>query len=166
MVIISVALVGITRIMNLTSVAGTDPLIEKQALSIAESILEEIELQAYTFCDPDDPKAADAQVAAVAANGCTDAALVQGLGPTTYLAQTETRTGNPRFDNVGDYHGFSSVGVTDMAGNVIPALSAYTINVNEEVVGNAIRIDVTVTRAPITVTLTGYRYLYAPRSVP
>ena len=42
-VIVGIAMAGILSIMNLTSVASTDPMRDKQALAIAESLLEEIE---------------------------------------------------------------------------------------------------------------------------
>lgn len=44
-VIISVALAGILLVMNLVTRHSADPLIRKQALAIAESMLEEIKLQ-------------------------------------------------------------------------------------------------------------------------
>ncbi|MDD2800858.1 MAG: prepilin-type N-terminal cleavage/methylation domain-containing protein [Methylococcales bacterium] len=48
MVIISIALVGILSVINLTVRHSADPVIEHQALAIAESYLEEISLQAYS----------------------------------------------------------------------------------------------------------------------
>jgi len=47
MVIISIALTGIFTVMNLTVSHSADPIIQHQAVSIAESYLEEILLQAY-----------------------------------------------------------------------------------------------------------------------
>jgi MSHA pilin protein MshD len=44
-VIISVALVGILLVMNVVTSRSADPLIHKQALAVAESLLEEIKLQ-------------------------------------------------------------------------------------------------------------------------
>ncbi len=166
MLIISVALVGITQIVNLTTVASADPLREKQALAIAESLLEEIELQAFTFCDPDDPQAGTAEVALVAANGCSDAALIQVATPTNF-GGTETRTGALRFDNVGDYHGYNMPGAVDINGNVIDAaLGGYTTSVDVFLTGEVMRIDVRVVSGQTNVLLTGYRYRYAPRSIP
>ena len=63
-VIISVALTGILLVMNQTTAHSADPMIRKQALAIAESILEEVELMPFTYCDPDDPNAASAVTAA------------------------------------------------------------------------------------------------------
>lgn len=48
MVIISVALVGILSVMNLTVSHGADPVVQHQAVAIAESYLEEILLQHYS----------------------------------------------------------------------------------------------------------------------
>jgi MSHA pilin protein MshD len=46
-VIVSVALAGILLVMNVTTRGSADPLIHKQALAAAESLLEEIELQDF-----------------------------------------------------------------------------------------------------------------------
>jgi MSHA pilin protein MshD len=48
MVIISVALVGILSVINLTVSHSADPLVNQQAIAIAESYLEEILLQNYS----------------------------------------------------------------------------------------------------------------------
>ncbi len=47
MVIISIAMVGVLSVMNLTVSHSADPLIQNQAVAIAESYLEEILLQSY-----------------------------------------------------------------------------------------------------------------------
>jgi MSHA pilin protein MshD len=59
-VIVSVALAGLLLVMNVTGKGSADPLIHKQSLAIAESLLEEIELQAFTkpdggFAGPNTP---------------------------------------------------------------------------------------------------------------
>ena len=48
MVIISVALVGILSVINLTVSHSADPIVNQQAIAIAESYLEEILLQNYS----------------------------------------------------------------------------------------------------------------------
>ncbi len=48
MVIISIALVGILSVMSLTVSHSADPVVQHQAVAIAESYLEEITLQAYS----------------------------------------------------------------------------------------------------------------------
>ncbi len=48
MVIISIALVGIFSVVNLTTQHSADPLVQHQAVSIAEAYLEEILLKSYS----------------------------------------------------------------------------------------------------------------------
>jgi MSHA pilin protein MshD len=48
MVIISIALVGILSVINLSASHSADPLVQQQAIAIAESYLEEILLQSYS----------------------------------------------------------------------------------------------------------------------
>ena len=47
-VIVSIALAGVLAVMNLTTQRSADPLIRKQAIAVAESLLEEISLQNFT----------------------------------------------------------------------------------------------------------------------
>ena len=49
---------------------SADPIVRKQALAIAESLLLEIEQQAFTWCDPQDANV----VTATSAAGCAVAA--------------------------------------------------------------------------------------------
>lgn len=56
MVIISIALTGIFTVMNLTVRHSADPVIQHQAVAIAESYLEEILLKSY-----DDPDGVDGE---------------------------------------------------------------------------------------------------------
>lgn len=170
-VIVSVAVVGILSVMNITSSRSADPMIRKQALAIAESLMEEIQLQSYTFCDPDDANATTATAAVVGAGGC--AVTVQGLGPSP---AGETRYNG--FDNVGDYHGFGMNGILRIEDAAsIGGLGGYNANVTlaaqavSSVAGDlatCLRIQVTVVApaANETVTLDGYRCRYAPRAVP
>lgn len=51
MLVISVAMVGVLMVMNYTVSRSADPVIQHQALAIAEAYLEEIQLKAYS--DPD-----------------------------------------------------------------------------------------------------------------
>jgi MSHA pilin protein MshD len=154
-IIISVALVGILSVMNVTNKGSADPMQRKQAIAIAESLLEEIEMQPFTFCDPDDPNAATAKSTA-------DCTVVQGLAATG----GESRTGAVRFDNVGDYQGYTlNSGIVDIQGNVIAGLENFSASVNLiQVNQDVIQIDVRVQSPPTDITLTGYRYRYAPRA--
>lgn len=165
-VIIMVGLMGILGVMNQVSARSADPLIRKQALAIAESLLEEVELMPFTYCDPNDPSA-------VSATTTADCTLSQDVttGPVP-ASETRTSTTDP-FDNVTDYAGYTINEVTDPAGNVYAgysasvavarAGSALTLPENDA----AVRITVTVTGPDNTpVVLDGYRTRYTPNAIP
>lgn len=185
-VIVSVALAGILLVMNVTTKSSADPLVHKQALAIAESLLEEIELMPFTYCDPDDPTAASAVSATLGPLGCT--AQVEQIGPEAayaYQPATETRSSLAApFDNVNDYDGFTmnagNGGIKDITGTAIPALSGYSASVAvapqafsgiaAKDVNNAAQvllITVTVTGPDgLPVVLDGIRTRYSPNAVP
>lgn len=113
-VIVSVALAGILLVMNQVTGHSADTLIRKQALAIAESLLEEVELMPFTFCDPNDASA----VSATSTAGCANSQDVI-TGPTP---GTETRySAADPFDNVADYGNFSMAAgnIRDIANNPI-----------------------------------------------
>jgi len=68
-VIVSVAVAGVLGALSMATRASADPLIQKQALAIAEALLEEVQLQPFTYCDPDDANAASAFSAADCTGG-------------------------------------------------------------------------------------------------
>jgi len=172
-VIVGVAVTGVLAVLNATSRASADSLTQKQALAIAEALLEEAQLQPFTYCDPDDTQAATALSATVGATGCN--ATVEAIGPEGESRYSSTTP----FDNVNDYHGFDSgtaspSGIRDIGGSLITGLDGYVAGVN--VAGQALGaigaaesllITVTVTGPYNTqVVLQGYRVRYAPNSLP
>lgn len=169
-VVVSVAVAGVLAALNVSTRASSDPMIQKQALAIAEALLEEVQLQPFTYCDPDDANAATA----LDAGGC--AATVEAMGP-----EGETRSGDPAFDNVNDYQvggaggpGLTISPISDLNGTVIPNLAGYSANVQvaAQALGtvpsaDALLITVSVTGpANTTVVLHGYRARYAPNALP
>ncbi len=95
-VIVSVALIGVLQALRITSGNSADPLRRKQALLIAEALLEEVELAKFTYCDPTDPNAADPNIIKSASN-CT---IAENWG------QAGAEPAGPRpYDNVNDYVG-------------------------------------------------------------
>jgi MSHA pilin protein MshD len=172
-VIVGIAVAGILLALNLSTRASADPLTQKQALGIAEAVLEEVQLQAFTYCDPDDANVATATSPA----GC--ASPPEGAGPEGGEDRYSTVT---PFDNVNDYHGFDSnvaapsglTGIRDITGNVIAGLGGYraTVIVAEQGLGTipgpeALLITVTVTGpAGASARLDGYRVRYAPNALP
>lgn len=172
-VIVSVGIAGILSVMNVTSQASADPMLRKQALAIAESLLEEITLQPFTYCDPDDP-------AATIAINTADCATPEAFG--TEGGESRYSAAQP-FDNVSDYGSAAGSGVANpllpsppgilgLDGVVIPGLGAYsaTVTISNDAQGgipaaDALRIDVRVQGPGNTdVTLSGYRFRYAPRT--
>lgn len=193
-VVMGIAAVVLLRVMGMFTSNTADPVRRKQALLLAESYLEEVELARFTYCDPVDPKAAAAtSTADCSANGA------EGLGQESISSQ-----GRP-YDNVSDYATAANVAqqnftdgsghLTDINGNLIDStgqLAGYTVTVTLNVVPavsplgpsgamaitsdttpagmNALRITVQVSYGSGanagTVTLDGYRTRYAPRAVP
>jgi MSHA pilin protein MshD len=177
-IIVGVGVAGILLVFNVTTKASADPLIQKQMLAIAESLLEEVEAKPFTYCDPDDPQAATAQSAAVGPTGCTAAAAVENMGPeATAPYGPETRLGaTTPFDNVNDYGaGPLPIPIVDITtGTSIAALGAYSATI--AVAGSALGGIAAAESLLITVTvagpgnnslvLQGYRTRYAPNAVP
>ena len=77
-VIVSASVTGVLVAIDRTARASADPLVIKQALAIAEALLEEVELMPFTFCDPDDANVSTATGAFVGLGGC--AATFEVLG--------------------------------------------------------------------------------------
>ena len=165
-VIVGVGVAGVTATYNTVVRGSADPMIRKQALAIAESLLLEIEQQAFTWCDPEDANVTTAAGAA----GCAVATNNQSI-----LAATpgETRGHNlTPFDNVADYNNFAAAGSDIVGGN---ANAAYNATVAIAFAGGVapfaalpndavLRIAVTVNGGGETVTLVGYRSRYAPNA--
>jgi MSHA pilin protein MshD len=164
-IIVSVGVAGILSVMNVTTQSSADPMLRKQALSIAESLLEEIQLQPFTYCDPTDANAATANSAADCAS------IPEVSGPEG--SQSRYSISDP-FNNVNDYAGFSMAGIRGLDNAVIAGLENYaaTVSITNAAVGTvpsdaSLRIDVRVTYgATVDLTVTGYRMRYAPNAGP
>lgn len=179
-VIVSVALVGVLTVLNVTTRSGADPLIRKQMLAIAEALLDEVQSLPYTWCDPDDRSASTATSATLDATAtdpsqCWDA--VEGLGTETVAGMTDTRgSATSPFDNVSDANGLAtSTGIT---GAALPAGYSARVAVSQAALGSvpatdSLLIAVTVCRAAAcptagadSVLVEGYRTRHSPNSLP
>jgi MSHA pilin protein MshD len=168
-VIISVGLAGILGVLNFASAKSADPLIRKQALAVAEALLEEVSLMPFTYCDPDDPAAATATSTA----GCATPESLTSPGPEAAQGESRYSTTAP-FDNVNDYHGFTMSGIRDLTGAAMPGLGEYTasVTVSRGGLGVANPDDVALIAVTVTgpgsesVTLHGYRTRHAPSATP
>jgi MSHA pilin protein MshD len=177
-VVVGVAVAGVLAAFTVTTRGSVDPMIQKQALAIAEAILEEVQLQPFTYCDPDDPNAATALNTAGCTAGGAEAIGPEGAAP--YGPETRT-SGLTPYDNVNDYQvgGAAGAGLTlspisDLQGTAISGLADYTANIRvaAQALGTvpaaeSLLITVTVTApANTTVVLHGYRVRYAPNALP
>jgi MSHA pilin protein MshD len=163
-VVVSTALVAVMSVFVSGTGRSADPMARRQALAIAESLLEEVQLMPFTFCDPDD---ANVDTAASSA-GC--ASLPDAAGPEA----GETRFTTPQFDGVTDYHGYSMAGIVDITNTAVAGLPGYGASVGIAPAalgsitagsGDALRITVTVTGPGGTsLSLDGYRSRHAPNA--
>ena len=169
--IIGIALAAILGVMNVTARNSADPVRSKQALMIAEGLLEEVQLARFTKCDPSGD---------IGASGnCT---IPEGWG------QVAPEPKGPRpYDNVNDYVSAANTAVS--AFNVGGALAdangramnvtgyTATVTITPEALGPAgiqvgtggtaadtdmLRIRITVSFDKQSLVLDGYRARYAP----
>ncbi len=148
-VIVSVALAGILLVMNVTTKGSADPLIHKQAIAAAESLLEEIELQDF-----------------IAQDGTTHV-CANGVGANCVPANRSTN-----YHVIMDYDGFNATGITSVNGVAVSGLGSYNASVAVSGValgtapyqiqaGSAVLITVTVTDPQGTqIAIDGYRTRY------
>lgn len=135
LVVVSIAATALMSVFSSTVRTSADPMIQQQAVSIAEAYMEEISLMAF-----EDP---------------------QG-GETGSAEAGESRS---NYDDVQDYNSLPDTTVRDQNGTAIGALSDYgiTVTVGGSTLNlvAAMRIDITVNHAAIgNVLLSGYRTNY------
>ncbi|RQO55313.1 hypothetical protein DBR47_20775 [Paucibacter sp. KBW04] len=164
-VVVSAALAGVLRVFLQAGSSSADPQAQRQALAIAESLMEEVQLMPFTFCDGDD---ANLETAADS-TGCSSQA--EAMGPEA----GENRFTTPQFDNVNDYHGYvMSGGIRDINNQAVVGLEAYSASVQvtnsalgsiSQASGDALMITVSVTGPHgVQVQLSGFRSRYAPNA--
>jgi MSHA pilin protein MshD len=172
--IIGIALTAILGVMNVTTRHSADTLRDKQALMIAEGLLEEVQLARFTFCDP----ASDNFDTATSSSACT---IPEAWGP---------ETGNTRpYDNINDYvtaanaatAAFNNGGVLADANGRALGVTGYTatVTVTPDTIGpsgmqvgaggtaadtDMLRIRITVAYDNASLSLDGYRARYAPNN--
>ena len=157
-VIVSFGLAGILTVLNVTTASSADPMVRKQMLTLAENVLEEVRMQSFGWCDPDDVRFTTATNAGINATGCAGGTAAEARGNAL----------NP-WDQVTDYNNANL--------NTSLALTAFPPGYTAEVVlqaddlngvtgGEALRIVVTVRFGPETLVLEGYRTRFAPNALP
>lgn len=163
-VVLGLGLAGVMQVFITAGRASADPQTQRQALAIAESLMEEVQLMPFTHCDPDDVNVETATSSA----GC--ASLTEGTGPNA----GESRFTTPQFDNVVDYNGYAMASIVDISNAAVAGLTGYSASVTVVAAalgsitaasGDALRITVTVTGPNgATATLDGYRTRHAPNA--
>jgi MSHA pilin protein MshD len=139
-VIVSVALAGILLVMNVTTRSSADPVIRKQAIAAAYSLLEEIELQDF-----------------VSASGATVAVTQANRASMYHIVSDYNTFGTSGLFPVSGAAPTAGLANYNAAVTVIPEAAAW----NGIAAGSAVQINVTVT-APNgeAITATGYRTAY------
>ena len=171
-VIVGVGVAALLSVFNVAVRGSADPLVRKQLLAVAESVMEEVTLQPFTYCDPSDAEVLTANDADVGAGNCATLAEAQGVsggesGQSRYSASSP-------FNNVNDYAGFSMSPIRDLQNAVVVPLQNYSASVAITPAGDqfgladaaALRIVVTASRLNSSeqLSLTGYRFRYAPNA--
>lgn len=158
-VVIGVAVAGVLGVMNLTTSRSADPQLRKQALMLAEGMLEEVQGARYTFCNPNDPAA---ETAASTADCTTPQSMGQPTGSRPYLSVTDYV---PAFGTSKKYP-------DDALGALFFSPYEVAVTVTQEPnlgvgvpTSESLRITVTVTYGNQNVTLVGYRTRYAPNLI-
>lgn len=173
--LIGIAVAGLLQVYFFVVKGSADPMVRKQAVAVAESLLNEVLMQPFTWCDPQDA-ANDASTPPSSGASCTGgAANSQDKGGGTLGPQpaSESRASSTDpFDNVADYNGFTMSSITSLDGTAFPELSAYSASVSVTRAGTVfglandavLRVDVTVSGRGETITLTGYRFRHSPNA--
>lgn len=172
MLIIGIGVVGMLGAMNNAVRGSVDPLIQKQALAIAESLLAEIQKQPFSWCDADDPNA----LSATSGAGCTSGMSQDTLNGPVPASESRDGSSGTYYDNVTDYArsgGLVLNNVTDANNPPIATMTGYNATITmawaDSTFGfaagahNAIKITVNVRNGPAEATLNGYRIRYAPQ---
>lgn len=168
-VIVGVAVMAVLGVLSMTTRNSADPLRRKQALMIAEGLLEEVELAKFTYCQPSAGNVDSAANAADCENGLAESWGAEG-------------TSRPH-DNINDYvtAAGKSASLLDADGQLLDAngnpmpVSGYSasVTVTPQALGGigtagtsadteVLRIRVTVSYGDEQVVLDGFRTRYAP----
>ena len=140
-VVVGAGMAGILSLMNTVIKSSADPLVRKQTIAIAESLLEEILLRDY----PDATR--------LVSPGCTNREKKIHLPSTDIVGSAD----------VCDYQDFTSSGILDVEGVAVLGLENYKVTstkVNGTTLDGVAVFSVQVSVKGLggeTITLTGYR---------
>lgn len=118
-VLLGIVATGLATVSGRLAAQSAQSLKTRQALALAQGLLQEVRHAPFSYCDSGDPQAATATGAFIGAAGCQSQVDLMGPEPgeSRYVAGS-------RFDSVTDYQGFAMpgpgcAGLCDMAGNLL-----------------------------------------------
>ena len=146
-VILSIALASVLGLLALAAGRSGDPLVLRQSVAIAESLLQEVLAQPFTANDLDGG--------------------LNAIGPEAGEARGSATA---PFDHVDDFHGLTLNGITTADGSAVAGLAAYRASITVEAVamggipaGDGLLVRVTVIGPDdLPVTVAGYRARVRP----
>ena len=146
-VVVLVGLAGVLTVLDTTVRGSADPVVRKQALALAEAMLEEVLAKEYQ-------NDAGGNNAATPALGCTPV--------TVPSCRLNTPADRASYNDVDDYNGWNQAGNQQAVGAAPAVLANYnvTVAVGAPAAVNGVTlktITVTVTNGPAAVTLQGWR---------
>ena len=146
-VVVLVGLAGVLTVLDTTVRGSADPVVRKQALALAEAMLEEVLAKEYQ-------NAAGGNNVATSSEGCTPS--------TTPKCSPNTPADRANYNDVDDYNGWNQAGNVQAVGVPPAALAGYNVTVAvaapAAVNGVTLKtVTVTVTRGAETVILQGWR---------
>jgi MSHA pilin protein MshD len=122
-VVLGVAVGAILSVFGNTNRGSAELLMNREAMSYAEAMLNEVLAAPFTNCDPQDTKV----LTAATPGACNSMPEVLPGGPEA----GESRYGPSYFDNVNDYNGFTmGPGLVDRSGVAIPGSALYSLRVD------------------------------------
>ena len=134
-VIVSIGVVGILTVLNVTVAHSADPIVQKQAQALAEGLLEEVELGLFAYCDGADPKVYYAKTA----TNCTGS-VGDSFGP-------EPGESSRPYDTVKDYAAHlnappTPISAVDVSGDIYgPSGYTATVELKETLLGGVAATD-------------------------
>lgn len=145
-VVISVGLIGILTVMNVTARSSADPMIRKQALAVAEAMMEEVLSKDFQ----NDPGGNNGTTPTL---GCTPN-TAPACNPNIVLERQN-------YNDVDDYIGWDQNGVFQIDGTPAPIGGNYRVRVAVAALAlNGVagkQVTVTVNSGPETITLNSFR---------
>lgn len=141
-VIIGVGLAGLLMAFNVNVKSSADPMINKQMLAVAETMLEEVLLKPF---------------------------VPLGVAPVNGVVTCSVAASRLAFDDVADYNNYQTNGICDIEGGAVAGLGAYGLRITVAadagfggLASAAVKkITVVVTQGGQSMTLIGWRTNYA-----